>query len=49
MLAIDPITLEVVRGSLVATALQMRATLIRTAYAPIHLRDAGFLLRPPDR
>ena len=35
MAAIDPITLEVVRGSLVATVLQMRATMIRTSYAPI--------------
>ena len=32
---VDPITLEVVRGSLVSTVLQMRATLVRTAYAPI--------------
>ena len=32
---VDPITLEVVRGYLVSTVLQMRATLIRTAYAPI--------------
>ena len=32
---VDPITLEVVRGFLVSTVLQMRATLIRTAYAPI--------------
>ena len=35
MVNVDPITLEVVRGSLVSTVLQMRATLIRTAYAPI--------------
>ena len=42
MLAIDPITLEVVRGSLVATALQMRATLIRTAYAPIIYETLDF-------
>ena len=35
MNAVDPITLEVVRGYLVSTVLQMRATLIRTAYAPI--------------
>ena len=32
---IDPITLEVVRGYLVSTVYQMRATLLRTAYAPI--------------
>ena len=32
---VDPITLEVIRGSLVSTVLQMRATLVRTAYAPI--------------
>ena len=35
MANVDPITLEVVRGALVSTVLQMRATLIRTAYAPI--------------
>ena len=39
---VDPITLEVVRGSLVATALQMRATLIRTAYAPIIYETLDF-------
>ena len=32
---IDPITLEVVRGYLVSTVLQMRATMIKTSYAPI--------------
>ena len=35
MFQIDPITLEVVRGFLVSTVFQMRATIIRTAYAPI--------------
>ena len=35
MTSLDPITLEVVRGYLVSTVLQMRATLIRTSYAPI--------------
>ena len=35
MSAIDPITLEVVRGYFVSTVFQMRATLLRTAYAPI--------------
>ena len=40
---VDPITLEVIRGSLVSTVLQMRATLVRTAYAPIiyEVSDAG--------
>ena len=32
---VDPITLEVVRGYFVSTVFQMRATLLRTAYAPI--------------
>ena len=32
---IDPITLEVVRGSLVSTVAQMRVTLMRTSYAPV--------------
>ena len=35
MTQIDPITLEVVRGYMVSTVLQMRATMIRTSYAPI--------------
>ena len=35
MADVDPITLEVVRGYLVSTVFQMRATLIRTAYAPV--------------
>ncbi len=35
MSGIDPITLEVVQGTFVHTVMQMRATLIRTAYAPI--------------
>ena len=39
---IDPITLEVVRGYLVSTVLQMRATLIRTAYAPILYETKDF-------
>ena len=39
---VDPITLEVVRGYLVSTALQMRATLIRTAYAPILYETLDF-------
>ena len=38
----DPITLEVVRGSLVSTVLQMRATLMRTAYAPILYETKDF-------
>ena len=40
--AIDPITLEVVRGFLVSTVLQMRATLVRTAYAPIVYETKDF-------
>ena len=40
--SIDPITLEVVRGSLVSTVLQMRATLVRTAYAPILYETKDF-------
>ena len=39
---IDPITLEVVRGHLVSTVLQMRATLVRTAYAPILYETRDF-------
>ena len=39
---VDPITLEVVRGSLVSTVLQMRATLVRTAYAPILYETLDF-------
>ena len=39
---VDPITLEVVRGSLVSTVLQMRATIIRTAYAPILYETLDF-------
>ena len=39
---VDPITLEVVRGSLVSTVLQMRATLVRTAYAPILYESKDF-------
>ncbi len=39
---IDPITLEVVRGYLVSTVLQMRATLARTAYAPILYETRDF-------
>ena len=39
---IDPVTLEVVRGSLVSTVLQMRATLVRTAYAPILWESKDF-------
>ena len=35
MNSIDPITLEVMRGYFVSTVFQMRATLLRTAYAPI--------------
>ena len=50
MTAIDPITLEVVRGYLVSTVLQMRATLVRTAYAPIlyETRDFSCGLLTPD-
>ncbi len=39
---IDPITLEVVRGSLVSTVHQMRATLMKTAYAPILYETRDF-------
>ncbi len=39
---LDPITLEVVRGALVSTVLQMRATLVRTAYAPILYETRDF-------
>ena len=39
---VDPITLEVVRGYLVSTVLQMRATLTRTAYAPILFETKDF-------
>lgn len=42
MRAVDPITLEVVRGYLVSTVLQMRATLVRTAYAPILYETRDF-------
>ena len=42
MLHLDPITLEVVRGYLVSTVLQMRATLVRTAYAPILYETRDF-------
>ena len=39
---VDPITLEVVRGYLVSTVYQMRATLMRTAYAPILYESLDF-------
>jgi len=39
---LDPITLEVVPGSLVSTVLQMRDTLVRTAYAPILYETKDF-------
>ena len=39
---VDPITLEVVRGWLVSTVLQMRVTLVRTAYAPILYESRDF-------
>ena len=39
---IDPITLEVVRGSLVSTVMQMRTTLLRTSYAPILYETLDF-------
>ena len=42
MPAIDPITLEVVQGAFVHTVMQMRATLIRTAYAPILYESHDF-------
>ena len=42
MSQIDPITLEVVRGFLVSTVFQMRATIIRTAYAPILYETLDF-------
>ncbi len=42
MQTIDPITQEVVRGYLVSTVLQMRATLVRTAYAPILYETKDF-------
>ena len=42
MFQIDPITLEVVRGFLVSTVFQMRATIIRTAYAPILYETLDF-------
>ena len=40
--SIDPITLEVVRGSLVSTVMQMRTTLLRTSYAPILYETLDF-------
>ncbi len=49
MSAIDSLTLEVVRGFLVSTVLQMRTTLLRTAYAPILYDSQDFscgLLNP---
>ena len=50
MKEVDPITLEVVRGVLVSTVLQMRATLVRTAYAPIlyETRDFSCGMLTPD-
>ena len=50
MAQIDPITLEVVRGYLVSTVFQMRATLIRTSYAPIlyETHDFSCGLLTPD-
>ena len=39
---LDPITLEVVRGSLVSTVMQMRTTLLRTSYAPILYETLDF-------
>lgn len=42
MVEINPVTLEVVRGFLVSTMLQMRATLMRTAYAPILYENKDF-------
>ncbi len=42
MSQIDPITLEVVRGHLVSTVHQMRATLLRTAYSPILYEGMDF-------
>ena len=50
MKQVNPITLEVVRGSLVSTVLQMRATLVRTAYAPIlyETRDFSCGMLTPD-
>ena len=42
MPGIDPITLEVVQGAFVHTVMQMRATLIRTAYAPILYESHDF-------
>ena len=42
MQTIDPITLEVIRGFLVSTVFQMRATLIRTSYAPVLYESHDF-------
>ncbi len=46
---LDPITLEVVQGSFITTVRQMRATLIRTSYAPIlyDTRDLSCALLSP--
>ena len=49
MSAIDPITLEVVQGAFVHTVMQMRATLIRTAYASYPVRIPRLLLWSFDR
>jgi N-methylhydantoinase B len=49
MSTVDSLTLEVVRGFLVSTVLQMRTTLLRTAYAPILYDSQDFscgLLNP---
>ncbi len=47
--AVDPITLEVIQGSLINAVRQMRATLIRTSYAPIlyDTRDLSCALLSP--
>ena len=51
MAKVDPITLEVVQGSFITTVRNMRATLIRTSYAPIlyDTRDLSCALLSPDR
>ena len=49
MVKVDPITLEVVQGSFITTVRNMRATLIRTSYAPIlyDTRDLSCALLSP--
>ena len=46
---IDPITLEVIRETLVSTVREMRVTLVRTAYSSILYEGEDFSLRAHGR